>query len=332
MKKILTIATGGTIASRQDGNGLTPEMSIDEILSKVNVSNICKADAVQLMNVDSTNMTPERWLKIADCIQKNYDLYDGFVVLHGTDTMAYTAAALSYLIQNSPKPIVITGSQKPIDRDVTDAKTNLFDAFLYCTNKYAYGVQIVFDGKVISGTRAKKTRSKSYNAFSSINYPYKAIIQDGKVISYTRSKPKKAPAFYRRLDTNVGLFKLIPAADPRILDEYFKLCDAVIIESFGTGGVPDGEEFGFYPIIDKWRKLGKIAVMCTQVVNEGSDMTVYKVGRSLKEKYGLLESYDMTPEAVICKLMWILALTKKRGEVRRLFYKNICQDILYGEK
>lgn len=332
MKKILTIATGGTIASRQDGSGLTPEMNIDEILARVSVSDFCEPHAVQLMNVDSTNMTPERWLKIADCIRENYDRYDGFIVLHGTDTMAYTAAALSYLVQNSPKPIVITGSQKPIDRDVTDAKTNLCDAFLYCCHRCAYGVQIVFDGKVIAGTRAKKTRSKSYNAFSSINYPYKAIIQDGKVISYTRSKPKKAPVFYDKLDTSVGLFKLIPAADPRILDEYFKLCDAVIIESFGTGGVPDGEEFGFYPVIDKWRKRGKIAVMCTQVVNEGSDMTVYKVGRSLKEKYGLLESYDMTPEAVVCKLMWILALTQKRGEVKRLFYKNVCQDVLYGEK
>ena len=186
MKKILTIATGGTIASRQDGSGLTPEMNIDEILARVSVSDFCEPHAVQLMNVDSTNMTPERWLKIADCIRENYDRYDGFIVLHGTDTMAYTAAALSYLVQNSPKPIVITGSQKPIDRDVTDAKTNLCDAFLYCCHRCAYGVQIVFDGKVIAGTRAKKTRSKSYNAFSSINYPYKAIIQDGKVISYTR--------------------------------------------------------------------------------------------------------------------------------------------------
>ena len=332
MKKILTIATGGTIASRQEGNGLTPEMNIDEILAKVDVSDFCTVESVQLMNVDSTNMTPARWLKIAAEIEDNYDEYDGFVVLHGTDTMAYTAAALSYLIQNSPKPIVITGSQKPIDRDVTDAKTNLTNAFLYCANKYAYGVQIVFDGKVIQGTRAKKTRSKSYNAFSSINYPYKAIIQDGRVISYDRKRPRTKPVFYRSLDDKVGLFKLIPAADPMLLDEYFKLCDAVIIESFGTGGVPDGDEFGFYEVVDKWRKRGKITVMCTQVVNEGSDMTVYKVGKSLKEKYGLLESYDMTPEAVVCKLMWILSLTKKRGEVKRLFYKNVSQDILYGEK
>ncbi len=325
------IATGGTIASKSGKNGLSPALTTDEILSFVNVGDFCDVNAVQLMNIDSTNVTPARWLEIAAAIRNNYDDYDGFVICHGTDTMAYTAAALSYLIQKSPKPIVITGSQKPIDLDVTDARTNLYDAFLYAADRRAYGVQIVFDGKVIAGTRAKKTRSKSYNAFSSINYPYKAVIQDKTVISYDRSRKPKNPVFYDKLDGKVGLFKMTPGADARILDRYFELSDAVIVESFGVGGIPDGEEFDFYDVIEKWRKKGKIAVMCTQVVNEGSDMTVYKVGKSLKEKYGFLESYDMTPEAVICKLMWILALTRKRGEIKRLFYKNIAQDILYGD-
>lgn len=330
-KKILMIATGGTIASKSGKNGLSPALTTDEMLSFVKVADFCDVDAVQLMNIDSTNVTPARWLEMAAEIKNNYEKYDGFVICHGTDTMAYTAAALSYLIQKSPKPIVITGSQKPIDLDVTDAKTNLCDAFLYAADRRACGVQIVFDGKVIAGTRAKKTRSKSYNAFSSINYPYKAVIQDKTIIFYDRSRKPKAPVFYDKLDGKVGLFKMTPGADARILDRYFELSDAVIVESFGVGGIPDGDEFGFYDVIDKWRKKGKTAVMCTQVVNEGSDMTVYKVGKSLKEKYGFLESYDMTPEAVLCKLMWILALTRKRGEIKRLFYKNIAQDILYGD-
>lgn len=325
------IATGGTIASKSGKNGLSPALTTDEMLSFVKVADFCDVDAVQLMNIDSTNVTPARWLEMAAAIKNNYEKYDGFVICHGTDTMAYTAAALSYLIQKSPKPIVITGSQKPIDLDVTDAKTNLCDAFLYAADRRACGVQIVFDGKVIAGTRAKKTRSKSYNAFSSINYPYKAVIQDKTIIFYDRSRKPKTPVFYDKLDGKVGLFKMTPGADARILDRYFELSDAVIVESFGVGGIPDGEEFGFYDVIDKWRKKGKTAVMCTQVVNEGSDMTVYKVGKSLKEKYGFLESYDMTPEAVLCKLMWILALTRKRGEIKRLFYKNIAQDILYGD-
>lgn len=330
-KKILMIATGGTIASRASESGLEPELTTSDILSRVNVEQLCDVSAIQLMNIDSTNVTPEKWLEMAKAVRDNYDDYDGFVICHGTDTMAYTAAALSYLIQKSPKPIVVTGSQKPIDLEITDAKTNLYDSFLYCVSPYASGVQIVFDGKVIAGTRAKKTRSKSYNAFSSINYPYKAIIQDGKVIAYEHARHYKSPLFYDKLDNKVGLFKMIPGADARILDRYFELCDAVIVESFGVGGIPDGDGFGFYEVIEKWRKKGRIAVMCTQVVNEGSDMTVYKVGKSLKEKYGFLESYDMTPEAVVCKLMWILAVTRKRGEIRRLFYKNIAQDILYKD-
>ena len=115
------------------------------------------------------------------------------------------------------------------------------------------------------------------------------------------------------------------------MDYYFSVNDAVIIESFGTGGIPDGDGYGFYDVLDRWRKKGKIVVMCTQVVNEGSDMTVYKVGKSFKEKFGFLESYDMTPEAVVAKLMWILSFEKRADEVKKLFYKTINNDILYFE-
>ena len=126
MKNILMIATGGTIASKQTEAGLTPGLTAEDILSYIPaVEKVCQVHALQLMNIDSTNMTPDLWVRIAKCIRDNYDDYDGFVVCHGTDTLAFTAAALSYMIQNSKKPIVVTGSQKPISRDVTDAKTNL---------------------------------------------------------------------------------------------------------------------------------------------------------------------------------------------------------------
>jgi len=332
MKKILMIATGGTIASKRSENGLTPVLNSDEILKYVpTIVNFCDAKALQVMNIDSTNMCPLDWIKIASVIKENYFLYDGFVILHGTDTMAYTAAVLSYMIQDNAKPIVITGAQKPIDMEITDAKTNLYDSFLYASSKYASGVQIVFDGKVIEGTRAKKTRSKSYNAFSSINFPYLAIIQDGKIMQYNQKNYTCEPKFYLGLDSSVGLFKLIPGVNSEMLDYYFRLHDAVVIESFGTGGIPESPYYNFYGIIEKWKKQNKLLVMCTQVTNEGSDMTVYKVGKNLKEKYNFLESYDMTPEAVVTKLMWILALTKDPAEIKKLFYKTIANDILYTE-
>lgn len=331
MKKILMIATGGTIASKRSESGLAPQMTGEEILSFVpEVKNFCEVDMLQLMNIDSTNITPNDWIKIATAIRENYDGYDGFVVCHGTDTMAYTAAVMSYLIPKSPKPIVITGAQKPIDMDITDARTNLSDSFLYASSDFACGVNIVFDGKVINGARAKKMYSKSYNAFSSINYPDIAVVSNGKIIRYIDKKYKGKPTFYNKLNPNIGLFKVIPGAKPEILDGYFSHHDAVVVESFGSGGIPDNE--GFYSVIEKWQKQGKVLVMCTQVVNEGSDMAVYKVGKSIKEKYGFLESYDMTLEAVIAKLMWILAITKNPNKIKKLFYKNIVDDILYTEE
>ena len=149
MKNILMIGTGGTIASEMTPSGLTPELNSTQLLSFVpRIGEMCHVDCVQLYSLDSTNIRPAHWLGVAKTVRENYDRYDGFVISHGTDTMAYTAAALSYLIQGSPKPIVLTGAQKPIWFDGTDSKRNLTDAFLYACRGCG-GVQIVFNGKVI---------------------------------------------------------------------------------------------------------------------------------------------------------------------------------------
>ena len=158
MKNILMIATGGTIASKNLGQGLSPAISAEEILQFVpQIADLCSVTTMQPFYFDSTNVYHKHWVELAQIIKDNYDNYDGFVITHGTDTMAYTAAGLSYMIQNSAKPIVITGSQKPIDMDITDAKTNLMDSFIYASNDKSQGVCIVFDGHVIAGTRAKKS-------------------------------------------------------------------------------------------------------------------------------------------------------------------------------
>ena len=251
-----------------------------------------------LLNLDSTNITPEHWLMMAQCIRKNYHAYDGFVLTHGTDTMAYTAAALSYLIQHSPKPIVLTGAQKPIWFDSTDSKRNLTDAFLYACRGCG-GVQIVFNGRVILGTRARKTYSKSFQAFSSVNYPDLAVLQDEHLLQYITNECGEKPVFYDRLGTNVGLLKLIPGTEPELVEFMAQRYDGLIIESFGVGGLPQYEAEGFYPIIRRAVEQGKIVVMTTQVPNEGSDLTVYHVGGHLKSTLRLLEAYDMTTEAAV---------------------------------
>ena len=192
MKRVLLIGTGGTIASIITENGLTPGLSTEQLLSSVPaVGGFCQPDCVQLLDLDSTNMTPQHWQEIVRCIREHYDDYDGFVITHGTDTLAYTAAALSYMIQGSPKPIILTGAQKPIHFDTTDSKANLIDAF-QCAAAGLPGVSIVFDHKVILGTRAKKTHSKSFNAFSSINYPVLGVVRDGVLAFHeTLSRQKK---------------------------------------------------------------------------------------------------------------------------------------------
>lgn len=332
MKKILFIATGGTIASRRSDSGLKPQITPQELLEYIpQVKDICQIEAIQLLNLDSSNMEPKHWKLIVHTIREQYEAYDGFVIAHGTDTMAYTAAALSYMVQNSKKPIVITGAQKPIDLEITDAKSNLLDSFLYASDAASQGVSIIFDGKVIAGTRAKKVRSKSYNAFSSIDYPYLAVIQDLNIMRYIPMIPyEEEVRFYEKLDENIYLIKLIPGIKPRVLSSIFENYDCIIVESFGVGGIPHSIADAFYELCQK--HPDKLVVMATQVAHEGSDMTVYEVGHDMKKNCRFLESYDMTLESVIAKTMWILG--NFPGEQERLediFYKNINYDLIFGK-
>ena len=334
MKRILVIGTGGTITCKRDDDGLKPVMSSEELLSFVpDTKTFCHADTLQVLNIDSTNMQPAHWLMIAQSVKEHYDQYDGFVICHGTDTMAYTAAALSYLIQDSPKPIVITGAQKPIDMENTDARTNLSDSLLFASCKKAHGVNLVFDGKVIAGTRGKKERTKSYNAFSSINFPYIAAIQEDHVIFYLDDKDQKERhvRFSLTMNSNVGLLKLIPSMDAGLLNYMAEHYDGVIIESFGVGGLPSYESGDFRQAIDKWTSMGKTVIMTTQVTNEGSNMSIYEVGKKMKRDFGLLEAYDMTLEAAVTKLMWILGQTREPEKIRELFYQTINRDILWKQ-
>lgn len=330
-KNILLIATGGTIASGYTEKGLAPRIAAEDLLTYAEEhKEFCKVDVLQPFSLDSTNIYGKHWLELAGIIEKNYEAYDGFVICHGTDTMAFTAAALSYLVQNSRKPIVVTGSQKPINLPVTDARTNLLDSLRFASEDKAYGVNIVFGGKVISGTRAKKERSKSYNAFSSINYPSVAVIQDGRIIFYIDDKEKVTGEvrFYNCLNDKVLLLKLVPGMDGSVLNRLYPYYDGVIIEAFGVGGFPEYGEEPFYTEIRRWCDAGKIVMLATQVTHEGSDMEVYRVGKTIKEDFHLMEAYDMTLEATVTKTMWAMGQTRSPEEFRSLFYRTVNHDIL----
>ena len=175
MKKILLISTGGTIACSRTDRGLKPSLNPEKLLEYIGKNNSDYIiNTFELLNIDSTNVQPEHWIRMVEVIRDNYSSYDSFIITHGTDTASYTASALSYLVQRISKPVIITGAQMPISDEITDARRNLKDSILVaCEN--IHGVFLVFNGKVITGTRSKKVKTKSFDAFESINYPYTAI-------------------------------------------------------------------------------------------------------------------------------------------------------------
>lgn len=350
MKHILLIATGGTIASAEDGNGLSPALTGEELARSVpEIEGLCELDIVQPMNIDSTNMRPADWLRIAEVIRENYDAHDGFVILHGTDTMSYTAAALSYLIQDSPKPIVLTGSQQPMGNPFTDAKINLYQSLVYAVSDRSRDVSIVFGGYAIAGTRARKQRTMSFNAFNSINYPVLAYLRQDKIICSGSAAVSAGPAecdcagdgaardadgaldeprFYNELNSRVCALKLTPGLTPDIFRLLKPDYDAVILETFGMGGVPERGADGasYQEAIFDWVDSGRTVVMTTQVPEEGLDLGVYEVGRAYAEHPGILKGGDMTTEALVAKTMWALGQTRDADELQRLFYRPINHD------
>lgn len=330
MKKILMLATGGTIATLKTREGKVPQLTSGELLRTVpEIKTVCQVETCQLFQLDSTNIHPDHWKQIARAILEAYDTFDGFVITHGTDTMAYTAAALSYMIQRSPKPVVLTGSQKSIYNRDTDARNNLLRAVLYACHDAAWGVQLVFDGQVILGTRARKTRTKSFNAFSSIDYPNTAEFRDLRLVPFLPCPPSYAggPVFYDRLDPAVFVLRLVPGMRADIIPLLAGHCKALILESFGVGGLPGGDDGALFAAVRDWCAAGRLAVFTTQVAHEGSDLAVYEVGRAAKALPGVLEARDMTPEAAAVKLMWALGQGGGREQVSRLFLTPVQFDI-----
>lgn len=323
----MLLTTGGTIASLEGENGLVPEMKAEEILSHLpGLNSLCQIDSKPLMNIDSTNMQPEYWADMAKSIYEKYNDYDGFVITHGTDTMAYTSAALSYMLQDVDKPIVITGSQIPIAFKKTDAKRNISDAVRFACEDIG-GVYVVFDGRVIQGTRAIKLRTKSYDSFESINYPYIASIHEDD-IKYNKSfhSPKnKEIKLDTSLCTDVSLIKLHPGIKPEFFDFLKNQCKGIVIESYGSGGIP----FQGRNILQKLNELtecGISVVITTQCLEEGEDIDIYEVGRKVNQNV-IIRSRNMNTEAIVPKLMWVLGKTQDPHKVKEMMETPIADDI-----
>ncbi len=331
-QKILCITTGGTIASIKTEHGLAPLLSSEALIAHLpELGELCEMSTLPLCSIDSTDIAPQHWLDIAAAIEQQYHSYDGFIVCHGTDTLAYTAAALSYLVRHSPKSIIVTGAQQPISHDVTDAKKNLRDSVICALSPDTHGVMVVFGGKVIAGTRAKKHKTISYDAFSSINCPALAQVQGDKLVRYI---PTPVPAgeitFYAALSPKVFLLKLTPGLTPALIPAIFAQYDCVIVESFGVGGIPQSLMEAFAAALGRYEQTRKILVMTTQVLYEGSDVGIYEVGRRVRDRFDFLEAHDMTIEAVYTKCMWLLAQgCETFASLQEAFYHPVNFDTFY---
>lgn len=325
-KKLLLLATGGTIASLQGDHGLAPGMTPEELIRFVDeVPPLYQLDTKRLMNMDSTNMQPESWITIAEAIRDHYADYDGFIITHGTDTMAYTSSALSYMLQHGSKPIVLTGSQVPMSLEPTDAKRNLQAAIRFACED-VNGVFIVFHGRVIQGTRAVKVKTKSYDAFESINHPYIGYV-DGEAITYPLGKPENENQILvcdTSLCTDVMVVKLFPGIKPELFDYFQQVYRGVIIESFGSGGIPIVGR-NLLPKIEELIEQGIAVVITTQCLEEGEDLYRYEVGRKVVEK-NIIQTRNMNTEAIVAKLMWTLGKSQKLDEVKKLMETPIAHD------
>ena len=330
MKKILLINTGGTFSSRPRECGLSPELTSGDICALLGgVDSALSIEAEDYCSLDSSNITPDDWCRLALRIGEKADSFDGVVLIHGTDTMAYTSSMLSFMLRNIPIPVVVTGSQVPLGVPMSDAADNLRCALQMAASGYG-GVFVAFDRKIMLGCRTSKVRTASFNAFESINYPCIGEVNAFGLQLRLKQPPAGLPFQVQvKYSDRIAVLKLFPGMNPdmiRCLQE--RGCEGIYIEGFGLGGVPFLKN-DFTAEIRRASQSGLPVLVGSQCRYEGSSLNVYETGRKILECGGI-PVHDMTCEAVVTKLMWGLGQTKKREAIRQLFWQNIVQEVSFS--
>ena len=299
MKKILLIATGGTIASRETEHGLRPALSADDLRAAMGVKDAA-VETLDLLSLDSTNIAPPHWEQIARCVADCRQTYDGIIISHGTDTMAYTAAALYYMLEHIDRPVVLTGAQRPLGTAGSDAEANLRLAARAALSGHA-GVMIAFGGRIIHGNAAKKIHSLADDAFRSIGRT--EIDLDAAPV------PPSAPfCLHETLERRVAVLRLYPGMSPDAVTACIKAgCRGIIIEGYGLGSVPTGDaEESFLPALQLAHEAGCTIVLTTQCIEGGADIRRYEVGVRAAE-LGALSGGTLPIEALYALLLQRLA-------------------------
>ncbi|MBL7885867.1 MAG: asparaginase [Flavobacterium sp.] len=333
---ILLIYTGGTIGMMKDfETGALKAFNFKKLLQKIpEIKQLdCVIETISFAKpIDSSNMNPEKWVQIATIIQENYDSFDGFVVLHGSDTMSYSASALSFMLENLNKPVVFTGSQLPIGDLRTDAKENLITAIQIASlqqkgKTVINEVCLYFEYKLYRGNRTTKINAEHFNAFTSPNYP--ALAESGVHLNVNtnllNTKTPKKLVVRKELNDNVAIIKMFPGINESVLTAIFSIPNlkGVVLETYGSGNAPTEE--WFIQILKKAIKNGLFIVNVTQCSGGSVNMGQYETSTQLK-KIGIISGKDITTEAAITKMMYLLG-----QNVAPKVFKTIFETPLRGE-
>ncbi|MGM0607073.1 MAG: asparaginase [Candidatus Muiribacteriota bacterium] len=329
MKKLLLILTGGTITMKKNIEDVLDINELEDISYEMkyilnSLKNDIHIDVEPLYNIDSTDVTIDHWKKIAECIYSHYEIYDGFVVSHGTDTMAYTASAISFMLQNIGKPVVFTGAQLPLSNVYTDGSNNLINSFLLAANYDIGEVCILFGSRIMRATRARKISAFDLLAFDSLNHnPLGTIGLNFKLCEYVKGRRKYTKLkFSENFDDNIAFVTLYPGLQRDVFRNMIKDTNGVILQGYGAGNISSR----FYDDIYEFSKKELPIIICTQCVIGKIELELYKVGKQLAD-LGVVSASDMTPEAATVKLMWALGQTKDLKKITDFFKRDLVGEL-----